>query len=705
MWTWANDLRRASWGHQWVTKGLVCLFTAFVLVAGWTAVYKEVERERSEAAQSAVRTSENRAVSLEQYVARTLETADLVTRHVADKYLRPGPHQLDLSGRSPILIEDEVLKGRTFGPITVVNTRGDLLGTTVAGVNRRVNVSDNPVFRAQQEQQGKELLVHPPSRSKFLPGAYIFLTRRVVDREGSTFGFVAVQIKPEELSNFIKGATFRPADMISVIGLDGITRARREGNLLSFGEDLRGKLVMKMQARNPNGSYLGPSSLDGRIRYFTHRRIKDYPIFVTAGVSRDDALSPAAKRAGIYIASMAIVSLVSLLAAYLIILGINQRQGRSRALAIANARLRQAQRIAKVGDWEYDPRTGQMLWSDQLSQMYERGEDADRLTLEEFRDYLDAEGRETVDRAIDLALRTGEPQTYEYKAYLPSRTVSDRRAIAVPVRAEGGEIRSLLGTDQDVTSARLLKSLQEQVAHFGRVDAMNTMASTLAHELNQPLTAASNYLAAAERLLGKEHEAARSRTMEAVSLAKRQVLGAGEIIRRVREMLKSYGRTVELVLLSEVIDEAVSLLVATGTCSARCVRRYTGPDADLVFGDKVQLQQVLINLVRNACEAASALPDPDVRVSTCRAGDRGRVVVSVSDNGQGIEGDVDQLFTPFQSSKEDGLGLGLSISRTIVEHHGGKIWVENTGKSGTTISFSIRGGLEKPAGAVAVQSA
>jgi signal transduction histidine kinase len=661
-----------------------------VVSVGWLATLDHVKRERIAAETSAIQQTQHRAMAFEQYVARTLQAADLASQHVAQRYLlTDGPQRLDLSGTRPVVISDDLARAPTFSAVTIVNARGDLLATTRPRAVRPVNVSKHPVFRALTGLQDDRLQISPPLESALLPGKFIYLTRRVASGDGKTLGYVGVMLQPVELSRFMQDASFRSTDLISVIGLDGVTRARREGQRFTAGEDLRNKLVMRQQLAKPNGSYVGPSSIDGLVRYFSHRRLADYPIFVTAGTSQDEALAPVRRRASIYVGGMVGLTLFLIVSAGLIMRAVQLRQRRAQALATANERLRAAQRIARIGDWDYDPETRGMLWSDQLCEMYERPVGADQISAEEFLEYLDERSRAVVVNAVSRSLTTGEPQAYEYWAHLPSGAIVARSAIAVPTRNEQGAVVGLRGTEQDVTSDKELQSLQKQVTHLARVDAMNTMAATLAHELNQPLTAAANYLAGGERHLSHDTEISRSHAREAVALARRQIITAGHIIRRVRGMLSAEGRRSEQSQLSNLVSDAAALLQSTGQSRWPRVRRDIRPTADLVWIDKVQIQQVLVNLLRNACEAAAEVSDPAIRV-TARVKDDDTVVVSVSDNGQGIEQPVADLFSPFASAKSGGLGLGLSICRTIVEYHGGKIWVEETGPNGTTISFTVR---------------
>lgn len=687
-WRW-NDGRRGDGSvSRLPVKMAIWLFTALVLVGGWAAVLHQVRHERQDAERVAVAQVKNRVIAFEQYVARTFEAADLVSQHLADKFVLGGRLSATGAGSgNPIHIDDPIIDRELLAGVHVVSPGGNLVASTL-DLDRRVSVADHPVFRAQARTGSPALQISRPYPSAFVAGKHVHLSRRFTDSSGVTLGFVDVQIRPEQLSNFLKDASFVRTDLISVIGLDGITLARREGDTITAGEDLRGKLVMQMQARDPNGTYLGPSSLDGHVRYFSHRRLRNFPVFVTAGVSRTVAMAPIEGRARIYYSAMTALTIATLLIGFLTFSALNARQRRAEALADANRRLSNAQRVAKVGDWEYDVRSGAVIWSDELCQMYERATSDDNLTIDEFNAYLDEDGKKNVEAALQEALQTGVPQAYEFRAHLPSGAISDRYVIAVPSRGEDGIVTQLHGTDQDVTDERLLRTLQEQVAHLGRVDAMNMMASTLAHELNQPLTAAANYLSGGERLLKSPNPERNGMLLEAIVSAKRQVHGAAQIIRRVRDMIGSQMSISEAASLPRTIDDAVSLLIATGACRRNKVKRELSPDAEFVWADAIQVQQVLVNLLRNACEAAAKTSKPCIKVET-QAGPDSFVTVFVADNGPGIERPLEEIFSPFSSEKEEGLGLGLSISRTIVEYHGGRIWVERSDSSGTTLAFTL----------------
>jgi len=249
-----------------------------------------------------------------------------------------------------------------------------------------------------------------------------------------------------------------------------------------------------------------------------------------------------------------------------------------------------------------------------------------------------------------------------------------------------GFIRDL--TDQQHAELRV-QELQSELIHVSRVSAMGTMASTLAHELNQPLTAIANYMEAARDLLENPDKDSAEIVHEAVDEAAKQALRAGLIVRRLRDFVARGEVEKKVEDLSTMIDEA-SRLALTGA-NERGIRAFfdLDPDVAAVVVDRVQIQQVLVNLLRNAFEVLSGYAERDIRVSTARDANS-MVRVSVADTGPGIDAALaPRLFEAFASTKEQGMGLGLSICRTIVEAHGGRIWAEPRDGGGTVFHFTV----------------
>jgi two-component system sensor kinase FixL len=264
-----------------------------------------------------------------------------------------------------------------------------------------------------------------------------------------------------------------------------------------------------------------------------------------------------------------------------------------------------------------------------------------------------------------------------------------------------GEHRIFTGFIRDLTERQQtllrLQDLQSELAHVGRLSEMGTLASSLAHELNQPLTAVASYCESARDLLQTEPDPETlAMVREAMDEAATQAIRAGQIVRRLRDFM-SHGETERQVeSLQRLINEASALALVGSREHGIDVQVSLDPDADLVFVDRIQVQQVLVNLIRNAVDAMIDAPMRSLSIRTARRGD-GNVELTVEDTGAGIgETIAPQLFQPFVTSKQTGMGIGLSICRTIVEAHGGRIWFDARESGGTAFHFTLPTGEAKP---------
>jgi two-component system sensor kinase FixL len=280
-----------------------------------------------------------------------------------------------------------------------------------------------------------------------------------------------------------------------------------------------------------------------------------------------------------------------------------------------------------------------------------------------------------------LTARHRDGYTFPIELSVGEAQVEDRRIFT-------GFIRDL--TERQHTEMRL-QDLQSELAHVGRISEVGTLASALAHELNQPLTAIANYCEAARDILSARSDDDEDLAMvrEALDEAAQQSVRAGQIVRRLRDFI-TYGQSERKVeQLPRLIAEANALgLVGTREHGIE-VDVELDPLADRVLVDRIQIQQVLLNLIRNAIEAMLGSRVRQLKIVT-RVINGEDVEISVCDTGRGIDPHIaEQLFQPFVTSKNDGMGIGLSICRTIVEAHGGRIWNEAGKGGGTTFSFTI----------------
>jgi two-component system sensor kinase FixL len=249
-----------------------------------------------------------------------------------------------------------------------------------------------------------------------------------------------------------------------------------------------------------------------------------------------------------------------------------------------------------------------------------------------------------------------------------------------------GFIRDL--TERQETEARL-QELQSELVHMSRLTAMGEMASALAHELNQPLSAIANYMKGSRRLLENRSDEGAATVRDAIDKAAEQALRAGQIIRRLRDFVARGESERRVEDVKKLIEEASALALVGAKDKGVRVSYNFDPRCDLVLADKVQIQQVLLNLMRNAIEAMDDSERRELTVATAQMPDR-LVAISVADTGAGIAPEINaQLFQPFVTTKRTGMGVGLSISRTIVEAHGGTIVPRPNPGGGTVFSFTL----------------
>ena len=366
----------------------------------------------------------------------------------------------------------------------------------------------------------------------------------------------------------------------------------------------------------------------------------------------------------------------------------------------SEAYLQASQALGRMASFVLDPSSGRTLASPELYRIVGRDPGAEISILDILREYIHPEDRQSIDERRTAAVVGKAPWAYAYRIVLPDGSIKFIESVADPVFDQEGGLVEYVGAIIDVTDRKLaeqklrnaeeaLRLAQADLAHASRVNTMGELTAALAHEINQPITATVANANACLRFLAAETpdlEEAREAVSAIVGAGKR----AAEIVSRTRELFRKGVPKRELVDIDNVIRETVTLLESEAMRCGIPIQTRLSSDLPQVTADRIQLQQVIMNLVMNSLDA---MKDVDgVRaliVSSRRTGD-GEIAVAVSDTGSGLPArGADRIFDTFFTTKVDGTGMGLSISRSIVEAHGGRLWAEPNLPRGTILEFSL----------------
>jgi two-component system sensor kinase FixL len=308
--------------------------------------------------------------------------------------------------------------------------------------------------------------------------------------------------------------------------------------------------------------------------------------------------------------------------------------------------------------------------------------------------------REQHDGYLERYMRTGERRIIGIGRLTTARrrdgsTFPIDLAIGEAVIAERrlftGFIRDLTEREQ---AEKQVHSLQDDLAHVSRVTSMGSLATSIAHELNQPLAAIANYVEAASALLADPSPENVAMIREALDECAAQSIRAGQIVRRLRDFISRGESERQIVPLARLVNEASAMAFMSSST------RHLDFDVKIAAGlvvlaDRIQIQQVFLNLIRNAVEAMEDSPFQRL-VITAKKAAHGMIEATVADSGPGLAPEVaESLFSPFLTTKAKGMGLGLSICRTIVEAHEGKIWAEPSKLGGVAFHFTLPDGSEE----------
>ena len=378
---------------------------------------------------------------------------------------------------------------------------------------------------------------------------------------------------------------------------------------------------------------------------------------------------------------------------------IAERKRAEDKLRQSEAYLAEAQKLTHTGSWVWEA-TGRsaLFLSEEWYRIYGFDQNEGMPAWDKRLQRAHPDDRARWRETIDQALSTKSEYEIEFRILLPGGTVRHIRTVGHPVLDASGKLVQFVGSSTDITERRLaeeaLRQAQADLARISRVTTMGELTASLAHEVNQPIAASITDANTCLRWLMRDDpdlEEAR----QAASRVVKDSTRAAEIISRVRQLFKKGTPQRELVDVNEVIQEMVVLLRSEATRYSISVRADLAADLPHVTGDRVQLQQVLMNLMTNGIDAMRDVNGARELTINSQRGENEQLVVSVIDTGVGLPPlQADQVFNAFFTTKPNGTGMGLRISRSIVESHGGRLWAAKNSPRGASFHLSLPTNVE-----------
>jgi PAS domain S-box-containing protein len=381
---------------------------------------------------------------------------------------------------------------------------------------------------------------------------------------------------------------------------------------------------------------------------------------------------------------------------------ISERQRAEESLRQSEAYLAEAQRLSHTGSWAFDVASNKYVYtSDESDRIYGFDPKADPPTREAIFDRIHPEDRSRWKRNLEKSLREKVDTFDEYRIVLPDGRVRHIHVIRHPVLNDAGEIVRLVGTSIDITERKLaeetlrekdyaLQTARAELARVSRLTTLGEMTTSIAHEVSQPIGAMVASAGACARWLAAEPPDIAEARLALDNIAadgKR----AREVIGRIRALTKRQAPRKELLDINHKIAEVLALTEHELRSHAIVLRTQLNKSLPRIAGDRVQLQQVILNLIVNAIEAMSGIDDRSRELTVVSArDDTNAVVVEVRDSGIGLDAhSAERVFEAFYTTKAEGIGIGLSISRSIVEAHGGRLYAAPNEPHGAVFRLSL----------------
>jgi len=373
---------------------------------------------------------------------------------------------------------------------------------------------------------------------------------------------------------------------------------------------------------------------------------------------------------------------------------VSKRKQAEQALRRSEAFLADGQHLGQIGSYSWRVATDEITWSAELYRIYEL-EIGVPVTLELIRSRVHPEDVALIEKMkmVEQAREGGQNFEWQFRLLMPDRSIKYMHAVAHATRDQDGQLEYIASV-QDVTARRLAEEARDkarsELTHVARVMSLGTLTASIAHELNQPLSGIVTNASTCTRMLAADPpniDGARETARRTI----RDAYRASEVVTRLRALFSKKETTNESVDLNDATREVLALVSSELHRNRVILQQELADNLPTVTGDRVQLQQVILNLLRNASDSMSGVEDRPRQLLIRTEGDeQDRVRLTVKDAGMGFAPQAaDRLFESFYTTKNDGMGIGLSVSRSIVEAHRGRLWATRNDGPGSTFAFSI----------------
>jgi signal transduction histidine kinase len=722
----------SSPGYQLLIAGLI-LVGITVIAAVWA-----IADRREEVFTSYRRELANLGIVLAEQTARSIQAIDLVLQETRKEVLATGiadpdqfkralaTHELYrlLHGRSENLPQADV--------IALIGADGILLNHSRDWPVPFVDLSDRDWYAHLRDRDSSGVFVSKPVLGK-LTGAWTFyLARRLNGPNGEFLGAVVGGIHARYFEEFYRAITMHQGGSVGILRRDGTMLVRHPHVEKMMGERLNPQSPFYMRVAEGGGYYRSPGHVDGIARIVSLHPLRDYPLVIGVSIAEEAVLGEWHRQSlFIGVAALGIVIGFGVLFGSLAARSHRQQrhsaevaqaleatvQQRTAELVDANAALTnenaerraaeeelrrsetllaQGQKLSHTASWTLQPATGEMRWSAELFDIFGTERAAVIPSFQLFSDRVHPDDRARFDAAMAMAVEGNTNFSCEVRIVLDGGAIRHVHALG-EVQTDPLREKDVIGTVMDLTDRkRTEQALHDAEAELARTLRLATMAeltASIAHEINQPLAAIVVNASACVRFLARR-PAAVANAREAASCVVSDGHRAGDVIARIRSLFAKQKPDQQRVNINEILQRVLNFLHGAMEQQRVIVRTEFAKAPLLVIGDPVQLQQVVVNLVTNAVEALSGISGRPRRLTIRSAIERGQspeaVVVTVEDNGVGLGPDeVDRLFESFYTTKPGGIGVGLSISRSIIEAHGGSISAAPRKHSGARVNFTL----------------